>query len=85
LQTFKTYSLRIEQRQCIALTKNDLSLIRHNVHRTRSFVHPLLPKYIKELRATLESINIKTNIGEPFLFINDKENFIIVIDKQKIL
>ncbi|KAL4130748.1 hypothetical protein QTP88_008140 [Uroleucon formosanum] len=59
------------------LTTNDLSLIRHDVHRARSFVHPPLPKCIKELHAALESMNIKTNIGEPFLFINDKENRII--------
>jgi hypothetical protein len=59
------------------LTTNDLSLIRHNVHRARSFVHPPLPKCIKELHAALESMNIKTNIDEPFLFINNKENFII--------
>jgi len=59
------------------LTTNDLSLIRHNVHRARSFVHPPLPKCIKELHAALDSMNIKTNIGEPFLFNNDKENCII--------
>jgi hypothetical protein len=59
------------------LTTNDLSLIRQNVHRARSFVHPPLPKCIKELHAALESMNIKTNIDEPFLFINDKENLII--------
>ncbi|XP_060846366.1 zinc finger MYM-type protein 1-like [Rhopalosiphum padi] len=44
------------------LTTNDLSLIRHNVHPARSFVHPPLPKCIKELHAALESMNIKTNI-----------------------
>jgi len=46
-----------------ALTTNDLSLIRHNVHRVRLFVHPPLPKCFKELHAALE----------PFLFINDKK------------
>jgi len=59
------------------LTTNDLSLIRHNVHRARSFVHPPLPKCIKKLHAAFESMNIKTNIGEPFLFNNDRDNFII--------
>jgi len=55
------------------LTNNDLSLIRHNIHRARLSVHPPLPSCIEELH----TMEIETNIGEQFLFVNDKENSIV--------
>lgn len=44
------------------LTNNNLSLIRHNIHRPHLSVHPPLPSCIEELHTALGSMEIKTNI-----------------------
>jgi hypothetical protein len=54
------------------LTNNDLSLIRHNIHRARSTIHPSLPKSAMETHAILEFMNYTTNDNEQFiLFANN--------------
>jgi len=64
-------------------TNNDLSLIRHNIHRTRLSVHPPLPNCIEELHFALGSMEIKTNMGGQFLFVNDEVNSIVEFSTQR--
>jgi len=70
----------LKQGDIPTLTDNDLSLIRHNIHRLS--VHPSLPSCIKELHAALGSMKIKTNIGKQFLFVNNKVNSIVGFSTQ---
>ncbi|XP_016663060.1 uncharacterized protein LOC107884772 [Acyrthosiphon pisum] len=73
----------LKQGDIPTLTNNDLSLIRHNIHRARLSVHPSLPSCIEELHVALGSMKIKTNIGEQFLFVNDIVNSIVGFSTQQ--
>jgi len=76
----------LKQGDLPTLTINDLSLIRHNIHRgARLSVHPPLTSYIEELHAALWYMEIKTNIDEQFLFVNDKANSIVGFSTQQII
>ncbi|KAI5728311.1 uncharacterized protein LOC108252034 isoform X2 [Diaphorina citri] len=45
------------------LDSNDLVLIRHNMHRARLSIHPVLPKKLKEAHESVEKINIQTRLS----------------------
>ncbi|KAL4112342.1 hypothetical protein QTP88_016151 [Uroleucon formosanum] len=67
------------------LTNNDLSLIRHNIHRARSTIHPSLPKSAMETHAILESMNYRytTNDNEQFIFVNNSVSSIIGFSTER--
>uniref|UniRef100_A0A8D8RSN6 FLYWCH-type domain-containing protein n=1 Tax=Cacopsylla melanoneura TaxID=428564 RepID=A0A8D8RSN6_9HEMI len=60
------------------LDASDLNLIRHNMHRARLARHPTLPKSIEETQNAIKNMDIQTNTGEFFLFVNDEETKIIM-------
>lgn len=51
-------------------------MICHNTHRVCLSVQQPLPSFAEELHVALGFMEIKTNIGEKFLFLNDKINSI---------
>lgn len=64
------------------LTSRDLSLIKRNIHNARSSVYPTLPKSMEESHDALGKIEIKTNVGEPFLLVNDKVHNLLGFSTQ---
>lgn len=61
-----------------SLTSKDIQYIRKNIHYTRLQLVPKLPKSTYEVQEFLNKLCITTIKNEPFLFINDSENNIVV-------
>lgn len=73
----KLIASKLREGDISTLTTSDVALIRHNMHRARLSKHPKLPKNVEEVHTALKSMNIKTNLGENFILVNDEVNKII--------
>lgn len=63
----------------------DVEYVRKNMYNSRRKLLPALPRNISEVHSKLEEITdtVKTNLGEPFVFINNKEEEIIVFSCER--
>lgn len=74
-----TPSEEILNRQIVnTLTINDVRCIKNNVYRARSEELPKSPTNISTVHLALNSIDCITNENEPYLFLNDSINGVIM-------
>ncbi|XP_025198937.1 uncharacterized protein LOC112597199 [Melanaphis sacchari] len=60
------------------ITTDDISLVRRNIYNARRKMVPPLPKTMEELQNSISNLNLKTDLNEQFLLINDPNCHIII-------
>jgi len=60
------------------ITTDDISLVRRNIYKARRKMVPPLPKTMEELQNSISNLDLKTDLNEQFLLINDPNCHIII-------
>ena len=60
------------------ITTDDISLVRRNIQNARRKMVPPLPKTMEELQNIISNLDLKTDLNEQFLLINDLNCHIII-------
>jgi hypothetical protein len=64
------------------ITNTDVEYVRKNIYNARRKFFPPIPKSVGEVHRILSELDIKTDKGEPFLFINNDSDNIVVFSCQ---
>jgi hypothetical protein len=64
------------------ITNTDVEYVRKNIYNARRKFFPPIPKSVGEVHRILSELDIKTDKGEPFLFINNDSDNIVVFSGQ---
>jgi len=60
------------------ITTDDISLVRRNIYNARRKMVPPIPKTMEKLQNSLNNLDLKTDLNEQFLLINDPDCHIII-------